>query len=168
VDWLTASDQKNKNLYKFSPMVIINTITPLRRLAMLEIDKLNEFLDKCHATLKEHPQELKEFLNAMYNLTHIALYLGYIRGKEERKSIDPEELFNELFNKFLTDQWKHLDNDRKDFYLNEDFFIRLKCETLDLAERLYPIVKTLYDMEPIDASKPIGRLTFTTRQGEEP
>jgi len=135
---------------------------------MLEIDKLNELLNKCHAILKEHPQEAKEFLNAMYNLMHIALYLGYIRGKEERKNIDPEEVFNELFNKFLTDQWKHLDNDRKDFYLNEDFFIRLKCETLDLAERLYPIVKNLYDKEPIDTSKPIGRLVFTARQGEEP
>jgi hypothetical protein len=133
---------------------------------MLEIDKLDNFLNKCNAMLKEHPQELKEFLNAMYDLMHIALYLGYIRGKEGRENIDPEEVLSELFNKFLTDEWKHLSKDRKDFYLNEDFFIRLKCETLDLAERLYPIVKELYDREPIDTSKPIGRLVFTT-QGEQ-
>jgi hypothetical protein len=135
---------------------------------MLEIEKLDNFLSKCHAMLKEHPQELKEFLNAMYNLMHITLYLGYIRGKEGRENIDPEEVLTDLFNKFLTDQWKHLSNDRKDFYLNEDFFIRLNSETLDLAERLYPIVKELYDTEPIDTSKPIGRLTFTTKQGENP
>jgi hypothetical protein len=131
---------------------------------MLEIAKLEEFLNKCHAMLKKHPQETKELLNAMYNLMHIALYLGYIRGKEEREGIDPEEIFKELFNKFLTEQWKHLDEDRKDFYLDEDFFIRLKCETLDIAERLYPIVKELYSMEQIDISKPIGRLIFTTEK----
>lgn len=135
---------------------------------MLEIEKLDNFLSKCYAMLKEHPQELKTFLNAMYHLTHIALYMGYIRGKEGREKIDPEEIFNVLFNKFLTDEWKHLSKDRKDFYLNKDFFIKLNCETLDLAERLYPIAKELYDKEPIDTSKPMGRLVFTTRQGAEP
>jgi hypothetical protein len=73
--------------------------------------------------------------------------LGYIRGREGRESIDPEEVLTELFNTFLNDQWKHLDKDKQNFFLDEDFFIRLNSTTLDLAERLFPTVMKLYAEE---------------------
>jgi CRISPR/Cas system CSM-associated protein Csm2 small subunit len=120
---------------------------------MLKINKLDQFLSKCHATLKEYPQESKEVFKAMYDLIHIALYLGYIRGREGKESIDPEEVFNELFSKFLSNEWKRLDKNREEFFLDEDFFTRLSSETLDLAERLFPIVKELYGEELWEAEK---------------
>ncbi len=114
---------------------------------MLRIDELDKFLRKCQDMLEEHPQELKEFIKVMYDLVHIALYLGYIRGREGIGSIDPEEVFNELLSRFTSDDWKHLDKNRRDFFVDEDFFIRLNSETLDLAERLFPIVMKLYGQE---------------------
>ncbi len=115
---------------------------------MLRIDKLDQLLNKCHKLLKEHPEELKTFMSIVYDLVHIALYVGYIRGQQGRESIDPDELFNELFNKFLTDEWKHLDHE-KNFFLDEDFFNNLNSDTLDLAERLFPIVMKLYAKEQL-------------------
>jgi hypothetical protein len=152
---------QSESLHLNRKKITIKTITPIRRIAMLKIDKLDKFLNKCQNMLEEHPQELKEFIKAMYDLVHIALYVGYIRGKEGIGSIDHEEVFNELFNKFLSNEWKKLNKDREEFFLDEDFFITLNSETLDLAERLFPIVMKLYSTEPIDTSKPIGRLVFT-------
>ncbi len=114
---------------------------------MLRIDELNKLLRKCQKMLEEHPEELKTFMSIVYDLVHIALYVGYIRGRQGRESIDPEELFNELFNKFLTDEWKHLDHERQNFFLDEDFFNNLKSDTLALAESLFPIVMKLYAKE---------------------
>ncbi len=122
---------------------------------MLRIDELDKFLSKCQTMLKEHPQELKEFMKVVYDLVHIALYLGYIRGRKGRESIDPEEVFFELLSRFISDEWKHLDHERRNFFLDEDFFIRLNSETLDLAERLFPIVTKVYaeEMKECEADK---------------
>jgi hypothetical protein len=128
---------------------------------MMEIKELEQFLAKCQEMLSKHPQELKTFLSSVYDLIHIALYAGYLRGKHGAGKYEPEEIFRELFEKFLTEDWRKL-GDRENFYMDEDFFLVVHKETLKLAEELYPLVKKLYDMEPPDLSKPIGRVVFKT------
>jgi len=133
---------------------------------MLEIGGLEEFLNKCQGMLRKHPQELKTFMQALEHLMHAALYMGYIRGKQGAGKFEPEEVFRELFKKFLTEEWRKLE-DREDFYLDEDFFLIVHKETLNLAEELYPLVKWLYDMEPPDLSKPLGMVVFKTEEENE-
>jgi hypothetical protein len=103
-------------------------------------------------------------MQGMEHLIYAALYVGYLRGKQGTGKFEPEEIFPKLFNKFLTEGWRKLEN-REDFYLDEDFFLVVHKETLNLAEELYPLVKWLYDMETPDLSKPIGRVVFKT-EGE--
>jgi len=133
---------------------------------MLEVRGLEEFLRKCQDMLRKHPQELKTFMQGMEHLIYAALYVGYLRGKQGAGKFEPEEVFRELFKKFLTEEWRKLGN-TEDFYLDEDFFLVFHKETLNLAEELYPLVKWLYDMEPPDLSKPIGRVVFKTEGKDE-
>ena len=133
---------------------------------MLEVRGLEEFLRKCEDMLRKHPQELKTFMKALEHLVNAALYVGYLRGKQGAGKYEPEEVFRELFKKFLTEEWRKL-GDREDFYFDEDFFLIVHKETLNLAEELYPLVKRLYDMEPPDLSKPIGRVVFKEEKGRK-
>jgi hypothetical protein len=132
---------------------------------MLEVRGLEEFLRKCESMLRKHPQEAKTFMKALEHLIYAALYVGYLRGKQGPGKFEPEEIFPKLFNKFLTEEWRKLGN-TEDFYLDEDFFLVVHRETLNLAEELYPLVKWLYDMEPPDLSKPFGRVVFKTKKTE--
>jgi hypothetical protein len=133
---------------------------------MLEVRGLEEFLRKCEGTLRKHPQEAKTFMQALEHLIYAALYVGYLRGKQGAGKFEPEEVFRELFKKFLTEEWRKLGN-TEDFYLDEDFFLVVHRETLNLAEELFPLVKWLYDMEPPDLSKPFGRVVFKTKGENE-
>jgi hypothetical protein len=131
---------------------------------MLEVRGLEEFLRKCEGMLRKHPRELKTFMQVLNHLVHATLYVGYLRGKQGPGNFEPEEVFKELFNKFLTEEWRKL-NDREDFYLDEDFFLVVHRETLNLAEELYPLVKKLMATEPIKG--PIGRVVFKVEEEEE-
>jgi hypothetical protein len=133
---------------------------------MLEVRGLEEFLRKCEGMLRKHPQEAKTFMQALEHLIYTTLYVGYLRGKQGAGKFEPEEVFRELFKKFLTEEWRKLGN-TEDFYLDEDFFLVVHRETLNLAEELFPLVKWLYDMEPPDLSKPIGRVVFKTEEKEK-
>jgi hypothetical protein len=133
---------------------------------MLEVRGLEQFLARCQEMLSKHPQELKTFMQGMEHLIYAALYVGYLRGKHGAGKYEPEEIFRELFEKFLTEDWRKL-GDREDFYMDEDFFLVVHKETLNLAEELYPLVKKLYDMEPPDLTKPIGRVIFKTMEAGE-
>jgi hypothetical protein len=124
---------------------------------VLEIEQLNEFLDKCKKTLEAHPNEAKYLVDALYNLLYAVFFAGYIRGKDP--DFDYNAILSEIFAKFSTDEWKKV-NDRV-FYEDEDYFVILATEALDIAEKLYPIIERLVATEPIKG--PIGRVVFLVK-----
>ncbi len=128
---------------------------------LLEIEHINQFLDKCQKMLEAYPHEAKYLVNALYDLLHAVFFAGYIRGKDP--DFDYNEVLSQIFAKFSTDEWKKVNGNL--FYEDEDYFIILSTAALDIAESLYPIIQRLIATEPIKG--PIGRVVYIVNQQEE-
>ncbi len=127
---------------------------------VLEIEYLNDFVDKCRRMIKKHPDEAEYLAEAIYHLVYLAFYTGYIRGKDP--DFDYNKVLGWIFGGFSTDEWREVDGEV--IYENEDYFRKLNSEAFQLAENLYPIVKKLVATEPIKG--PIGRVVFKVKEEE--
>jgi hypothetical protein len=122
--------------------------------AMLEIEHLNEFVEKCKRMIKAYPDEAQYLANAIYHLVYLSFFAGYIRGKDP--DFDYNKVLSWVFGGFSTDEWKEVEGEV--IYTDEDYFRCLNSEAFQLAENLYPIVKRLMGQEPIKG--PIGTVRF--------
>jgi hypothetical protein len=122
---------------------------------LMEIEHLENFLNKLQRMLEKHPEEAQRGLsNALYHVIYAVFFAGYIRGKDP--DFDYNYTLSEIFGRFSTDEWKEVNGEV--FFYDEDYFRVLTSDALDLAERLYPIIKKLMATEPIKG--PIGRVVF--------
>ncbi len=128
---------------------------------VLEIEYLNEFVDKCQRMIEAHPKEAKQLADALFDLLYAVFFSGYIRGKDP--DFDHNEVLSEIFARFSTDEWKEFNGEV--LYEDEDYFRILEATAFDIAERLYPIIKKLIATEPIKG--PIGRVVFKVDEEKE-
>jgi len=129
---------------------------------LMEIDYLEDFLNKLQRMLEQHPKEAQRSLpDALYHLIYAVFFAGYIRGKNPE--FDYNYILSEIFGKFSTDEWKEVNGEV--FFYDEDYFRVLNSDALDLAERLYPTIKELMAKEPIKG--PIGRVVFEVKEEKE-
>ncbi len=128
---------------------------------LLEIEHIEKFIDKCQKMLEAYPNEAKHFVNGLDHLLYAVFFAGYIRGKDP--DFDYNEVLSEIFVKFSTDEWKKVNGEV--FYEDEDYFIILRTTALEIAGRLYPIVKKLVANEPVKG--PIGRVVFKVKDKQE-
>jgi hypothetical protein len=128
---------------------------------VLEIEHLNDFVEKCKRMIEAHPNEAKHLADALYHIVYLSFFAGYIRGKDP--DFDYNKVLIWVFGKFSTDEWKLVDGDI--LFEDEDYFRNLSCDALDLAEKLYPIVKKFAAAE--EPKGPIGRVVFKVKEEEE-
>lgn len=128
---------------------------------LLEIEYIDDFLNKCKRMLKEYPEEAEYLVDALYHIVHAVLFAGYIRGKDP--DFDYNDALGDIFAKFSTDEWKEFNG--AIIHEDEDYFRALESEAFDTAERLYPMIERLMATEPIKG--PIGRVVFKVEEVEE-
>ena len=112
-----------------------------QELAMLEIQYLDDFVEKCRRMIEEYPEEAKYLADAIYHLVYLSFFAGYIRGKDP--DFDYNKFFVWIFGGFSTDEWKEVEGEviRED----EDYFRTLNDEAFQLAEKLHSLVKKFED-----------------------